>query len=798
MRHKVKSWIVAFTIMGCAAQSLSAATHNIHNEKLSLAYDDVANTFSVTEKSTGKVFLSNGRPEGGAVSVSARSANDSVFGNGSKIVVLQTDGSTVSLELYAGLPFMLVRKELRNAGTGMADFQKIVSVTFQLDLRKTPADLRTMGTAGLTAPDKHPGSYLFLTLADPATRRGVVAGWLTEDRGSGVMFSGVKNEKVEFKAQIDYGHLHIPAGKSEKLETLAVGIFDDARLGQEQYADAIKAEYHIQLRPQVAGYCTWYSEVGGGSDKTGGAGSSNEKNLETLTTFAARQLKPYGLSLIQIDDGWQDGGMFNGPRRGFMRAAANGPYPHGMAPVAQMIRSNGFTAGLWFLPFARNHQDPEYKNRQDWFMKRLDGKPYETVWGGTSLDLTYPEVQRHLIELARTIHDWGYNYFKLDGLWTGSVTEQMYVNDGYKDDNIGNHPPFHDPMATGIQALREGLKLLRQGAGPDVFLSGCCASQNMRSLGGSIGLVDSMRIGPDNGFGWEDYSNEVMHFEGGSIITGPIRGNHLYFLNGRVWWNDPDPCYVRTSVKLNHARMLASWMAVSGMFVLNSDWLPSLPPERLDILKRCLPPYHAAARPVDYFDLGMPRIWLATDTSQSVRRDVLGLYNWGGNAETIGYDAAKAGLSGGTTYYAFDFWSRSPLPSFKGAFKYEVSAESCRVIAVRAAEGHPVLVSTSRHLTQGMMDVAGEKWEASTCTLAGVSQVVGNDPYELRIAGINNGGSQWKLVSVAVPDQEMAGGVTITPEPADSREDGWLRVLIHSKDSRAVEWSLKFVGNKAR
>ena len=57
-----------------------------------------------------------------------------------------------------------------------------------------------------------------------------------------------------------------------------------------------------------------------------------------------------------------------------------------------------------------------------------------------------------------------------------------------------------------------------------------------------------------------------MHFEGGGIITGPIRGNRLYFLHGRVWWNDPDPSYVRPAVKLNHAQLLASWVAVSGMF----------------------------------------------------------------------------------------------------------------------------------------------------------------------------------------------------------------------------------------
>ena len=104
--------------------------------------------------------------------------------------------------------------------------------------------------------------------------------------------------------------------------------------------------------------------------------------------------------------------------------------------------------------------------------------------------------------MVRTIHGWGYNYFKMDGLWTGTATEQIYVNDGYHDDHIGNNAPFHNPKKTNLEAFRDGLRLLRQAAGPEVFFSGCNVSQNMRTLGGTIGLLDSMRIGPDNGHGW--------------------------------------------------------------------------------------------------------------------------------------------------------------------------------------------------------------------------------------------------------------------------------------------------------
>jgi hypothetical protein len=710
----------------------------------------------------------------GGATAHSEAARDPVFGKGRRIVVPQTDGST-ALELYRGLPFLFIRKTLANGGAAATDLQRVVPATFTLDLGKPADALRTMGTGGLTAPDKHSGSYVFLTCADPATRRGVVAGWVSHDRGDGVVFSSVADGQVAFKAQLDYGHLRIQPGKSERLETLAVGLFDDARLGEEQFADAIKRQYAITLRPRVGGYCTWYSEVGGMGDKTNGAGASNERDIITLAEFASRELKPFGFGLVQIDDEWQDGGNYNGPRRGFDRVKPGGPYPHGMKPVAETINRLGMTAGIWFMPFARNHQDPEYKDRQHWFTKRLNGKPYETEWGGTSLDLSHPEVQAHLDSLVRTIHGWGYTYFKMDGLWTGSSTEQIYVNDGYKDDTIGNHQPFHNPDKTNIENLRDGLKLIRKAAGPEVFFSGCNVSQNMRTLGGTMGLLDAMRIGPDNGQSWEE------------IIRGPIRGSRLYFLNGRVWWNDPDPCYVRDSIPLAHAQVITSWISLSGAFWLNSDWMPKLSAERLNLLRRTLPAHNATARPVDYFERDVPCIWLVSDARpDAVRRDVLGLFNWESRPVALEYAATRAGLDAAATYYAFDFWANRLVPGFAGKFSFDLPAQSCRVIAVRAAEGHPVLLSTSRHVTQGMVDVLEEKWNRDA--LAGLSRVVGNDPYELRIAGTLEGGRQWKVAKVELSAADQAAGVT-----AEFRaEPGLVRVSLKSPASRDVRWRVVF------
>ncbi len=764
--HMIPRTLVYLTALWAASPgTLQATTQTIGNKVLAVVYDDVAGSFSVAEQPTGKVFLTNGRLEGTPVKAEVVDR---------RIVVSQADGSTVSLELREDQPFVFVSKRQMNPDTAKAgnketgdlDVTSPVLATFTIDLGKPAAALKTMGTAGLRAPGENPGSYLFLTCADPSTRRGVVAGWVTEDRGSGVLFSAVKDDKVEFKARIDYGHLRIQSGESAQLETLAIGCFDDARIGEEMYADVIAKHYKIKLHPQPAGYCTWYA------DKHSGAG--DEKSTVELAGFVSRELKPFGFSFVQIDDKWQDGGSFNGPCRGFDRVKPDGPYPHGMESVAGKIKDVGLTAGIWFMPFARNHQDPEYKDRQDWFVKRDNGKHYETEWGGTSLDLTRPEVREHLTKLVKTIHSWGFNYFKMDGLWTGSATEQVYVNDHYKDDHIGNNAPFHDPSKTNIEVFRDGLKLVREAAGPDVFFSGCNISQNMRSLGGSIGLLDSMRIGPDNGWEW------------GGVLTPVDHGTPLYFLNGRVWWNDPDPYYVRTKLSLTQARVMASWAAITGSFCLNSDWLPDLPPERLEIVKRILPAHGATSRPVDYFDERFATTWLVTDTRQKVRRDVIGVFNYHDGEMKVDDTCEKLGLVPGKTYHAYDFWAKKALPDFAGSLVTSLEPRSCRVIAVRADEGHPLLLSTSRHVTQGMVDVSDEAWLDGQ--LSATSKVVGNDPYQLRIAGLTDGGKAWKAVAVAVSPEDKAAGVDVVFE----KSSGLLLVTIRCNQSRDVKWAVRF------
>ncbi len=774
MRKTSYLTIACVIVLSVSGPSLSAADADaggvlrIENDRLLLEWDASRMSFSVTSKATDCCFIERGTLAGdGGGRARKSSVRHPVWGRGQTLQIESGSGQVDSLALFAGRPFVVFRRTLSNGTSEKRIVERIRPMSLRLGLEPEPAELRTLGTAGLTAVDResNPGSYSFLAIADPDSRTGVVAGWLTHERGSGVLFSDVRDGKAVLDAQLDYGRLLVEPGQKVRSETLLIGFFEDARLGLEAYADAVAEHYRIELKPQPTVYCTWYH-----------AGASDEHELRRTAAFAKEHLVPYGFSVIQIDDKWQAGEKLEGPRKNFTTHRSDGPYPSGMKPTADNLKRLGLTPGIWFMPFAGTWNDPFFADKQDLFVHK-DGKPFEVRWGGTCLDMTNPKTQEYVRSVVRRIaHDWGYEYFKLDGLWTGMAARILYVNTGYRDDHLGESV-LHDPHKTHVEAYRDGLKLVREAAGDDVFFLGCNVAQNMRTLGGSFGLLDAMRIGPDNGRNWS------------AICRGPFSGSNLYFLHGRVWYNDPDPIYVRDSVPLEHARALTSWVTLTGQLNASSTDYTKLSAERLDLLQRSMPAHTLKPRPVDLFEQRIPRIWLLTDNRHAPRRDVVGLFNWAEKEPVhIAYPLAKIGLSETGRYAGFDYWADEFVEPFGKTLETTLPPASCRILAVRRVARRPQVLSTSRHITQGVVDLREEAWRRRAKELVGVSKVVGGKVYELRIAAMRKSG-HWQATGASVSQQDAAAGVKIA---IVDQTDWKIRVRIDAPHSRDVRWSVQF------
>ncbi|MDF7822745.1 hypothetical protein P4B35_01865 [Pontiellaceae bacterium B12227] len=690
---------------------------------------------------------------------------DALWGNGTRLTINHGESLT-TLTLFEDNPFMQLETHLANRAENMRDLKKVIIAKMSMEIEGVNSnDLNTLGSGGLRSADSPKGSYAYSVLADPKSRNGVFCGWLTQLRGVGLMLPSYKDGVHRLETQLDFGLMRLNPGQTRATDTLLIGFFDDARRGLEQYADDITKVYDINLPPKPNVYCTWYHR------KQTGSGASTEKMLAENGAFAKEHLKPFGLDVLQIDDNWQalenDPGKQNkGPNKTFISTTKH--YPSGMARTAQTIREEGFTPGIWFMPFAGDTNNPTF-NPSIFATDKTTGLPFEEKrWSGATIDASNPRGEAFLRERFKRIHDWGYRYIKVDGLHVGTPSPNLYVNRSY-DGKVFADAEIHDKSLTFIEAYRKGLTMLREGF-PDTFILGCAATQNYLSLAPVFGLVDAMRVGPDNG--------GAVKGNWAQTTAGADYAGNLWFLNNRVWYNDPDPIYVRKTVPLNNARWMASWLAVSGSMNTTSVQYGLLAPERLDIIKRTLPAHNFDARPVDILENSKPQIWKA----ENDRVVILGLFNWDEEKETdINYPLERMGLDSKTGYEAFDFWDNRYLGTIKGDLNTTLEGAHCQVLALREAKDHPQLLSTSRHITQGLIDVVSEDWNPNKRELRGTCKVVANDPYELRIVCPQG----FQALEIKTDDHNAT---ISTIEQAD----GLARISITPSITGTMNWSVTF------
>jgi hypothetical protein len=687
------------------------------------------------------------------------------LGTGSAIEVKFSSGYTYTLALYSNMPFLFTKSNIHNVTDKTIIVNRMTAVSLDTDLGKPAKDLRVLGCDGLTTAEQDRISYTFLALAEPKRRSGVVAGWLTNDKTSGIVLSKSNKSSVTIEGRSEYGNLRIEPGDNADGETFAVGFFDDALVGLEEYAGAIAKQYKIRLPEIPSGYCTWYSRPHGGA--------SDETHMAELAEFCSKELTKYGFNLLQVDDKWQLS------RRDFTSHNPKGPYPNGMKPTADKIRQAGMTAGIWFIPTGWDPNRPVFEGNQDWFVhKKDDGSIYTVHWAGSCLDMTHPKAREFLHEVvSRITGRWGFKYIKIDGLWTGMAVKILYPTPDYRDDNLGD-AVLHNPAKTNIEAYRAGLKLVRKAAGDDVYILGCNIAQNMRTLGASIGLVDAMRIGRDIGARWK------------SILNCAEMGTRLYFMHNRLWHNDPDCLLLREPLSLDQARAWGSWIAISGQLNIVSEWLPGLPDDRLDIIKRSMPNHGLCGRPIDLFENNPAKLWHLTEGTEQQRKDIIGIFNWDDkNPDTVRIQLASLSLpdSADGAYVGFDYWENKFVGPFAGTLEVRLQPSSCRVISIRPLRKHPVIVSTSRHITQGMVDVVKQNWNSRRKTLCGTSMVVASDPYELRVFAQTD--DEYRQIgSASVSNADKQAGVTI-----ESKQTGpEIRITIKSPKNRLVSWEMSF------
>lgn len=467
----------------------------------------------------------------------------------------------------------------------------------------------------------------------------------------------------------------------------------------ERYAREIAAHNRLPAVASIpTGWVDWYFSF---------AKTTEDDILKNLD-FIARELKDFGLEYVQIDSGWQLGVETTPPPH---NSVAGGPwtenakFARGMKWFADQIRARGLKPGIWVRPFQCVDGAPERARHPEWFNAR------------GQMDISHPDVRRLVRELfVKLVNEWGFEYVKYDfvaydlfGEFGPKASGETYAIAEPTDQSRSSMETYGSMMGEIRRAVGEKAKIL------------ACNSV----MPPTLGAADAFRIGDDVG-NWD----RTFRYGVGSV--GP-----RYYTNGVFWANDPDCLLVREPFTLSQARMWGSLIALSGGIVFISENLAALPQERLDIIRKCLPVYantgegYRFGRPLDLFERSPAAVWHLPVRRGFASWDIIGLFNWGSQPEQRALALDATGYAEGTSFLAYDFWSAEFLGEIHGSLSLKVDPLSCRVIALHRAAGKPQILSTSRHITQGGVELLSCSWDEASGTLAGSVRGIAGAPYDL-------------------------------------------------------------------
>lgn len=581
----------------------------------------------------------------------------------------------------------------------------------------------------------------------PESGRTLVAGYLENRDAEGHILANCRRAD-EAKGNVGFNltarslfapHFVLKPGASVSSGRLLLALSPDPFSGLEYFAEVSGQLHDVKLNLTINGWSTWsgyYSDV-------------TEQDVLQQARFIAREMKPYGMEWVQIDDGFQ---------RAFGDWEGNDKFPHGMKWLADQIRELGLKPGLWVAPYAISAGTDVAENHPAWLLHDAEGKVQKIVEAHQGqaqyiLDVTHPEARKWLFELFSTLTtDWGYDFIKTDFVEWTLLSAQRY----------------HDQSASKARAYRLGAQTMREAMGPHRHLLDCGPGPEV------VGLIDSMRIEldrpiPENPL-WDQYAG---HYNS----TGPAVAKRYYFHN-RTWINDADHLRL-AQLTIPQAQAAVTITALSGGNMIAGDRLDTLDPERLDLIKKVFPAYGQAARPLDLFETTAPAVF-----AHEVRKPfghwwLVGYFNWRDEPVTRDLDLARLGLDPRKSYLVYEFWSQRLLGNVSERIRLELPPASVHHLAIREKQGVPQVLSTDRHYTQGAVEFEEITWDAASKTLSGVA--------------LGKPGMTWMLTVYVPPQYQWLGKDAGASNLSDlSHEASLLRARVRFDTSDRTNWSLRF------
>ncbi|NSW90997.1 MAG: alpha-galactosidase [Firmicutes bacterium] len=495
-------------------------------------------------------------------------------------------------------------------------------------------------------------------------------------------------------------------GKKICLDTLVIYYGNDPYILLENFAVEVANNHGKKFDfPPVVGMMTWYGYRTAVDEQIV---LENAKIISEIFNGYPQKMK----TIMLIDHGWQDDanwGYFTHDRRRF---------PHGLKWLGEQMEKYGVKLGIWHTPFCISRNAANYNSLIDLMVRDDKGEIQQgvaCVWGdlpGHStgnwpinfFDGDNEEVQKRWQQEMSQLKEWGVVYCKMDffALQT-SQNKKKHINIG-------------DLYAKTWESFRKG-------TGEDMHIAPCSCSTNLQ-----LGYCDSVRIGSDigNSGHWPGAYEQFRY--GLSTVAA------LWYKNRKFWINDADSIQIAKGCSLSEARVRATVVALSGGHVMLSEDLRTVDNQRLEIIRRILPAYPEAAKPINMFENpfpeGYPSMWSLTLYTDFGRMVVLAVFNLTQKMQIYEITPQMVGMEPGKEFIALEWWQNKWIGRFKDKFTVEVPAEDVAVIHAQPIKDVPTVVSVSHHITGGYIienvtfDVESGILKAELVTKVGMPMVV--------------------------------------------------------------------------
>lgn len=655
---------------------------------------------------------------------------------------------------------------------------------------------------GGQAASSESSSQLVWMSYDREAKHAFLAGFETSERWLGHITVAVdpSGRITDWSLGFDGGDLHLPTAAQVEFETVLLMAGPDPLDLLDAYGEAVKRRHKPALpaNPPVS-WCSWYPYR---------LGVTEDRMLEEAR-IASEHLKPLGLSVMEIDLGWERDQLPN-------TFEENAQFPHGLKWLSDQLGKLGFDLGVWKAPFTISEFDPEFKEHPEWLILDSKGEPapyWNWFWAPHGnvfiLDLTHPRAQAWLRGKIRSLRDRGVKYLKAD--FIGCVTLDAAKNRMDKSIVAGG----------GTEAARIGACIIREEMGADALLLNCGGPEQPGT--GQWPLLYQCNDTGNTGY-----------------ITGEFqRKNYLalachLFKNGRWGFIQPSCLCVGLPGTVEEARLRATAAFLAAGQIDISDTLTTLPEDRWEILTACLPVLNTTARAIDLFDpiYGPDYNYVGTckqEGQQETRLiehppgsvwhvhvkadwdewDLAGFFDFTSDLPEATPKLARfivplerLGLQSGAAYWGYEFWSRQFMGNIPwgrlnpnkythpgdfqdlvcgnepGKLDIAFFGPAAKLVCIRKIRPHPWVVGTSFHQSCGC-ELRGVRWDPDSGTLSG--RVVRPD-----------GAGGFIVLSGAgrepVPQSARAGRQSVTLRRGANQS--WILPLTLNGDS--TRWSVRF------